>query len=109
MSLDQRLNITTLQSFTAQLTNAVCEPRNTRFNNMAMLRALNAKSMPEILNQTLMDEAAIAYHNVLKVLIRVRLVVITEKEPEQLPLALTYDRFKAALASTKNYLLTVNS
>lgn len=106
--------ITTLEEFSQLLSTAVCANRNSRINNMTMLRALNAKSMPEILNQAHMVEATVAYQGVLKVLTRAKLGLEDymlqdgEMRPDQ-PLILTYDRFQTVLSETKRYLLTINS
>lgn len=98
--------ITTLKEFSLLLSAAVTANRNSRLNNMAMLRALNAKSMPEILNQAHMHEATIAYHGVLRVLIRAKLGI---HEPNEDELVLTYDRFQSTLSEVKRYLLIINS
>lgn len=101
-------DITTLEEFSQLLSAAVCANRNSRINNMAMLRALNAKSMPEILNQSHMVEATVAYQGVLKILTRAKLGIPSTNENGD-PLILTYDRFQSVLSETKHYLLTINS
>ena len=85
--------ITHLVPFAAALSTAVCNQPNNRFNNMAMLRALNAQAMMEIVNLKKAAEA-----------------IIAKSEVEDIVnLKLTYDRFMTALSITKHYLLTVNS
>lgn len=102
--------ITHLVPFAAALSTAVCNQPNNRFNNMAMLRALNAQAMMEIVNLKKAAEATTAYLAVLGVLTEVRLQIIAKSEVEDIVnLKLTYDRFMTALSITKHYLLTVNS
>lgn len=110
MSYNQHLNLTHLVSFANAMATAVCAQPNTRHNNMAMLRALNAKSMPIMVNQKKEAEASQAYMAVLAVITKAELTVIPDGEPEDITnLVLTYDRFKETLSVTKNYLLIVNS
>ncbi len=104
------MTITHLVPFAAALSTAVCKAPNTRLNNMAMLRALNAKSMAHIVNFRKAAEATTAYLAVLGVLADVRLQIIADGEVEDITnLKLTYDRFTKALSATKQYLLTINS
>lgn len=102
--------ITTLEEFSKLLSQAVCANRNSRLNNMAMLRALNSKSMPEILNQAAMFEATIAYQGVLKILTQAKLGTPSKDENAlSSNLILTYDRFQSVLSEVKRYLLIINS
>jgi hypothetical protein len=104
------MTITHLVPFAAAISKAVCDNPNTRSNNMAMLRALNAQSLPELINLAKQDEATKAYFSILDVLIEVRLQIIAEDEIEDIMnLKLTYERFTEALSITKHYLLIINS
>ncbi len=104
------MTITHLVPFAAALSMAVCAAPNTRLNNMAMLRALNAQPMAEIVNLAKAAEATTAYLAVLGVLTKVRLQIIADNEVEDLSnLKLTYDRFQKALSTTKHFVLTINS
>jgi len=104
------MTITHLVPFAAALSVAICAAPNTRLNNMAMLRALNAKSCPDIVNLKKAAEATKAYLAVLEVLTQVRLQIIGEDEVEDLSnLKLTYDRFTKGLSVAKQHLLILNS
>ncbi len=104
------MTITHLVPLAAALSSAVCAAPNTRLNNMAMLRALNAQPMAEIVNLHKAIEATTAYLAVLGVLTRVRLQIIADDEVEDISnLKLTYDRFTRALSTTKHFLLILNS
>lgn len=110
MSYDQRLTLTHLVPFAAAMAAAVCNQPNKRHTNMAMLRALNAKSMPIMINRKKEAEASQAYMKVLAVITKAELTVVPDGEQEDITnLVLTYDRFKKTLSITKNYLLIVNS
>ncbi len=110
MSYAERLDITHLVPFAAALSTAVCKGPNTRLNNMAMLRALNAQPMAEIVNLKKAAEATTAYLAVLGVLTRVRLQIVGEEEEEDLDnLVLTYERFKLGMSTVKHHLLILNS
>ncbi len=99
--------ITTLEDFAKLMAESVCSNPNTRLNNMIMLKAINAKPMPEILNKAKMAEATIAYRKVLDVIIRAELG--NERDDTEDNLVLTYDRFMVALSEVKKYLLIINS
>lgn len=110
MSYDQRLDITHLIPFATELSTTIFAQPNKRLNNMAMLRALNAKPMAEIVNLEKAAEATTAYLAVLNVLTRVRLQIVPDDEVEDLDnLKLTYDRFKVGLSTVKHHLLILNS
>lgn len=104
------MTITHLIPFAAALSTAICKAPNTRLNNMAMLRALNAKSCPDIVNLKRAAEATKAYLAVLEVLTDVELQIIVEGEVEDLSdLKLTYERFTKGLSVAKHHLLVLNS
>lgn len=110
MSYDQRLDITHLIPFAAALSTAICAAPNKRLNNMAMLRAMNAQPMAEIVNLEKAAEATRAYLAVLDVLTRVRLQIVPDDEVEDLDnLKLTYERFKQGLSTAKHHVLILNS
>ncbi len=106
----QQDQITHLVPFAAALSKAVCDQSMTRLNTMAILRALNAQPMAEIVNLQKAAMAAKAYLAVLDVLTKVRLQIVPDDEVEDLSnLKLTYSRFQKALSTTKHFVLTINS
>ncbi len=100
---------THLVEFAAAMANACCKPRNTIANNMAMLRALNAKSMPAFTALHIEIEASQAYLGVLEVIQLAKLSNPGEDECPNCPLILTYTRFISALSECKKHLLITNS
>lgn len=102
-------DITHLVPFATALSKAVCNPRNTRLNNIAMLRALNAKSNPELDDPRYQLEIQKAYIGVLEVLTRAKLEILPEYEDPSQPLILTYERFKASIAICERHILILNS
>lgn len=97
----------TLEGFTEELSEAICDNENNRHNNMAMIAALSVKEIPQILNQQSMFSATIAYRKVLKVLCKVKLGV--RENTGSHALTLTYDRFNSVVKVAKQYLVTINS
>lgn len=100
--------LVSMMGFTSALTTAILANHNNRFNNMAMLRALNKQPMMEIINQDHMTKATIAYESVLAILTRAVLSPQPQGEDEP-TLILTADRFQRVVTEAKKYLLIVNS
>lgn len=101
--------ITTLRGFADALMQGVCANPNTRLNNMAMLRALNNQSAPEIVDREKEIEAKLAYQRVQVVMNRAEIGTLDPAlDPKDDPV-LTHDRFVAVLTEAKIHLLTANS